>query len=746
MTGGVFSTAIYDPLAVTGTERARFANDTIPATRLDPVGRRLAALYPAPNLAGAVSNYASNIPTTDDSHQGDMRVDHRQGQSSSFFFRYSVNRRDIDVGSVFPAPGNGGSGFGQYPLLHRPRAWSMIGNWTRVFTPALVNEFRGGFTRNESDQVSPADKSLYDEFGIKGVPATPGLTGLPQIAVTGFSALGNRTFTPNPKLTGVYQIIDNASWVRGNHTWKFGFDTRLSSNFAGTSSNARGNITFNGQFTTRVPGSGVGSALADLLLGETSNAQLTSLLTGDLRNNYYGFFVNDTWRLNRKLTLNLGLRYEIQTPFWEKNNRQGNFDLHTGAVVPAQNGSMLSRAFSNTDTNNWAPRLGFAYRLRPSTVIRGATGIFYGGLGYQAIAQMGPANPPYFLNVSYASSNTSSASLVRLRDGFPAGTLDPRNVRNPAGVALLPDFPISAVYQWNLAVQQELPADMVMTVSYVGSSSNYLPGFVDVNDALPGAGAVNARRPFPTYGGITLNSAFAHANYNSLQAKAERRFDKGFSLLASYTYSHGLDNSINGEDSAAGAVTPQNPRNTNAERASSATDIRQRGVFSGIWNLPFVRLSSNSTFRALLGGWQIAGIVTLQTGIPVTPTISPNPANTTGPARPDRIRDGNLPSGQRSLGRWFDPTAFARPANFNFGNSGRHIIRAPGLSTLDGLISRNFRFSETRQLEFRSELYNLSNSAQFGRPALDVATAQAGQITSTSVINRQVQFGLRLVF
>lgn len=756
MVGGEFGTVnVFDPATFAGGSRLQFPGNRIPSSRFDPVATRLAALYVRPNLPGAVNNFASNVTTGDDDHQGDGRIDHRFSEKDNFFVRASVNRREISRGSVFAPPGNGGAGFGQFPLLQLPQSWSMVGSYTRLISPAAVNEFRLGFTRNESDQLSPAAESLYDEFGIRGVPQIDGLTGLPTFTVTGFSALGDRTFAPNPKRTGVLQLVDNVSWVRGNHTVRFGGDFRRTSNFAGTSSSARGTFGFNGQFTAQVPGRGIGSGMADFLLGMTNSATLTTLLVGDLRNEYYGFFVQDSWKVTRKLTLNYGLRYELQTPYSEKDNRQGSFDLNPasstyGTVVPASGGSFLNRTFSNLDTNNWAPRVGLAYQLTDKTVLRAATGIFYGGLGWAAIAQLGPNNPPFFLSVTFPSANTGNTTQIQLANGFPSDTLDPSRVRNPNGTALLPNLPMSTVYQWNFSVQQELPSRLAATVSYVGSGSNYLSGFSEANDPLPGPGAINPRRPFPTFGNITLNSAFAHATYHSLQMKLERRFENGLSLLSSYTWSHGIDNSVNGEDSDNGAVQPQNSRNTAAEKSSSATDLRHRWVTSAIWDLPLGRpnrpLGDSAWARALLGGWQLAGIFTTQTGRPFSPTITPNPANTTGPARPDRIRDGNLDSGERSIARWFDVGAFTAAPSFQFGNSGRNVLRGPGLTSLDGMLSRNFALGESRLLEFRWEMFNLTNSPQFGQPNSNIAVAQAGTINATRIPARQMQFGLRLVF
>lgn len=754
-TGNFGSVAVYDSLNVVDGVRQQFPGNVIPATRLDPVGRKLAALYPAPNLPGMVNNFTANIANADRDDQGDLRIDHQISSSDNAFFRYSRDNREINRGSMFAAPGYGGNGFNDFPLTQMPKATSLVFNETHIFNPALVNEFRAGYTRNESDQTTPSPAPLYDEFGIKGIPMTPGLTGLPTFNITGFSQLGDRTFAPNPKLTEVRQFMDNASWLKGSHSLKFGFDMRFTQNFAGTSSNARGNITSNGQFTARGPGLGGGSGLADLLLGQTSSAQVTTMLQGSFRNRYYGFFLNDTWKVSRKLTLNLGLRYELQSPPWEHNNNQSNFDLdpsHStyGTLVTATGDSILSRTFSHRDTNNWAPRAGFAYQLTPKTILRGGGGIFYGSWGFQAIAQMGPANIPYFVNIVMTSANTAATSSMVLGSGFAPGTLDARNARNAAAVALLPNTPVPQIQQWNFGIQRELAADTVLTVSYVGGGSSYLPGFNDINDPPPGPGAVNPRRPFPTFGGITLNSDFAHSTYHSLQAKMEKRFSRGFSILSSYTWSHSLDNSVNGEDNAAGSTNPQNPRNTNAEKSSSAIDIRQRFVTSAIYDLPLGRsggfLGNSAVSRALAGGWQVGGIFVASGGPPLSPTVSPNPANTTLTVRPDRLRDGNLPRGERTVDRWFDRTAFSPSAPFTFGNSGRHVLRAPGIVNLDALVSRNFRISEVRRVEFRGEFFNFTNSAHFGRPNLNVALVQAGLIGSTQSPNRQVQFGLRFVF
>ena len=753
--GNFGSINIFDPANVVAGARVQFTNNIIPDARIDPVGRKMAALYPAANQPGTVNNYVANVPVADLADQLDIRGDHSFGASDTLFVRYSWSDREISQGSVFAPPGNGGNGFGDFPLIQLPKAWSIAGGETHVFSSSVVNELRIGFTRNESDQISPATESLYDQFGIKGVPQTEGLTGLPTFTLTNFASLGDRTFAPNPKRVGVLQVTDNVSWTRGNHGIKFGGDMRFRNNFAGTSNIARGSFTFNGQFTSRVPGTGAGSAIADLLLGLTSAAQLSTLLTGDFRDQYYGLYVNDAWRVTPKLTLNLGLRYELQMPLYEVNNRMGNFDLNPGSptfgkLVSATDGGSRERAFINVDTNNFAPRIGFSYEVDPKTVVRGSIGVFYGGLGYQAIAQMGAVNLPFSVNITEPSATTAATSNVILANGFPPNFLDPARAMNPVAVGVPEDFPLAEIYQWNLNVQREVWGQTVFSIAYVGSGSAFLRGYNDVNAPPPGPGAINPRRPFPTFGAISLVSPFAHSTYHSMQLKAERRFSSGFSLLSSYTWSHTIDNSVDGEDTGNGAVNPQDPRNTNAEKASSSIDLRHRWVTSVIYDLPFGRkdgwLSENAITRAIFGGWQLGGIFVAQSGFPLSPTVVPNPANTTTTARPNLLRDPNLSSDERNLDRWYDPTAFMTPAQFNFGNSARNVIRAPGLVNLDLLIARNFQITERFRLEFRSEMYNTTNSVQLGRPNVQTNAAQAGRITTTQIPNRQVQFGLRLVF
>jgi hypothetical protein len=382
--------------------------------------------------------------------------------------------------------------------------------------------------------------------------------------------------------------------------------------------------------------------------------------------------------------------------------------------------------------------------------MRGGFGIFYGGVGNYVISVSGAANLPYFVRTAINSPTTAANTSLKLSNGFPADALNPARVLNPAAFGQPQDFPQTEIYQGNINVQRELWKDMVLSVAYVGSGTAKLRGQMDINAPRPGAGAAQPRRPFPAFGAINTLSSFAHSSYHSLQTKLERRFSKGFSLLSAYTWSHAIDNSTDGEDLPDLSVIPQNQFDTNAEKGPSSFDIRHHLVTSFVYDLPFGRadgwLGGSRFAQAVFSGFQISGIFVAQSGQPVNPDVAGNPANTTNPVRPNRLRDGNLARGERNVDRWFDPSAFAVPAAFTYGNSGRNVLRAPGLVNLDFLIARNFRLSETTRLELRGEFFNLTNSAHFGRPNATIGSPQAGTITATAAPNRQIQLGLRLVF
>ncbi len=747
--GNFGSKAVYDPLTAVGGVRSAFPNNTIPLSRMDPAALKLLALIPQANLSGTVNNYAANAETRDTANQVDVRFDQALGQVSRMFLRYSWQDRDINRAGLFDTDGHGGTAFQNEALLITPTAWSIAGGVTHVLSGTKLNEVRFGFTQNKSGQETPVSEGLFAQYGLGGMPNASALDGLPSIAINNYFRMGSRTFTPNDKRVRIYQFNDTFSWTAGPHGIKFGVEARLKKSMTDSGSSARGAYTFNGQFTSRTAGSGVGDAFADFLLGQTSAASITTFQVSELEDRYIGAFVEDVWRLTPKLTVNAGVRYEIQTPPVDVNDAMANFDNDRssptyGTLVTATGGGYESRSFMKVDMNNISPRLGAAYSLDEQTVIRSSYGVFYGGLGYLGNNQTGSANPPFFVSAAINSASTAAASGVLLSTGFPSTILDPARVTNPGVVSLPADSPLSRTQQWNLTVERELPWKSAVSVSYIGSRGSDIRAQSDINQPVPGAGAQNPRRPFPTFGAINEFASWGESRYDALQMKIERRYANGFSFLTSYTFGKSTNNSSDGEDTT-GTLTPQDPNNPDAEWALSGADVRHRFVTSFIYDLPFGNFGPAAA-RAILGGWQLGGVFTAQGGVPMSPTVAPSPANTTGTIRPNVVGDWALSGDERTMDRWYNVAAFAAPAAFTYGNAGRNIIIAPGLVNLDLLVSRTVKLTGKYRLDIRGEFYNVANAVHLGRPELNILSPNAGKITTTQRPPRQVQLGARLSF
>lgn len=762
--GNFGSIPVYNPADVVNGERQEFQNNTIPGGQLDPVGLKLAALYPAanyPNVANprATNNYAYTQGLIQNFDRIDSRFDEQISSHDTGFISFNRGTVYAETGPVFAPPGNGnpvGAGQTTGPSTQPIHAYTIMGSEVHIFTSNLVNELRIGYTHNDSNQLPLESQPLFQQFGINGIPPAPGLNGLPFFSITGFSTLGDRTFAPNPKLVQVSQGNDTLSWTAGKHTITMGGQLLFTHNYAGTSDVQRGYLVFTGQFTSQTPGVGTGSALADLLLGQTGSATLSNALVGRLRSQYYGVFVNDSWRVSPNLTLNLGLRYDLQTPMWERDNRMSNFVLDPsspdyGTLVAAKNGSTSDRTFSNLDTTNFAPRIGVSYQVTHKTVIRGGFGIFYGGLGFQAIAQAGAANPPYFFSVPVVSATNAATSSLVLQDGFPSGFLNPASVKSPSLYSQARNYPMPAEYEWNVAIERELPFNSALTVTYVGNSTSHIMGDNDVNAPPPGPGAVATRRPIPEYGEIVYQGDYDHSTYDALQVGFNKRYAGGLSVLSNFTWAHAIDNVHNNEDNVGGQY-PQNPNDLQAEKGNSGLDVPLDYTASVIYALPFGAshgwLAASRAGRQIAGGWQLGGIFTADHGYPLTPSVSPDPANTTTPERPNRTCSGDLSYQQRSISHWFDTSCYTVPAPYTYGNSARGVIWAPGVVSLDALVDRTFAFTERYRLEFRAEAFNVTNSAHYAAPSVVVGTAQVGTITNDSVAfpNRQYQFALRMMF
>jgi hypothetical protein len=759
---GYFTQPIYNPATTipnpggSGCIRTLFPGNRILPTQFDPVAARLALLYPAPNLTG-VNNFFSNQKETVNNDQYLGRVDHRFSDKDSAFMHYVASFSTNTLPAPLPPPASS-------PSIVTPEAHSFAVSESHIFTPSLLNEARIGYQETREQQNIKGAR-LFDQYGIIGAPNIPTVLGLPTFAVSGLATIG--TIGPGTLQTAAtgsgnlpidkqgrtIQVNDNLTWQHGNHVFKFGFDFQQVTLYANSTLNARPNYTFTGVYTQNPQNrAGTGNSLADFLLGYTNTSTVSTRSVSESRQHIYEGYVQDDWRVTPQLTINAGLRYELPLPFYETANHYSNVILEPGplygqlldASQAAQYG--YRKSFVDPNFTNFAPRFGLAYQLTPKTVLRAATGIFYGRDENVPVADRPTNNPPYFILSSYTSDQIDPSII--LATGFPANAIDPASVKTPSVNSYLKHSTTPRVLQWNVNVQRDIGYGFVGQLTYVGSVTDNLYNPLQIDQPTPGPGAIQPRRPFPQYSALHAYEPVIRASYNSLQAQAERRFTNGFSLLAAYTYGHSIDNGNSQVDN--GPPAPQNAFNLEAERGSSVFDIRHRLVISTLYELPFGKgkpfLANSRVGNAIAGGWLLTGIFSAQTGLPFNPVENVDQSNTGTTARPNRVGNGNLPSSQRSIHKWFDTSAFTTPAQYTFGNSGRDILIGPGFHNVDAGLSRVIPIVRQTSIEVRAEAFNLLNTPQFGLPNATLNQSTTAIISSVQNPQRQIQFAARFRF
>jgi len=758
---GQFNGAVYDPAttkpnpAGSGYVRTQFANNQIPTTRFDPVAAKLLTLFPAPNLSGA-NNFFSNQKETISNDQYVLRVDHRFSDKDSVFAHYIAFFDTNSLPAALPPPASN-------PSIVWPEAHSFAFSESHIFSPTLLNEARVGYQETREKQTVQSSR-LFAQYGIIGAPDLPNVTGLPTFAVSGLTTIGTtgpgtlQTAAtgsgnlPIDKQGRVIQVNDNLTWQRGRHVLKFGADFQQVTLYANVTLSARPSYSFNGVYTQNPQSrTTTGNALADFLLGYTSSSSVSTNSDSESRQHIWQGYVQDDWKATPTLTINGGLRYELPLPFYETSNHYADVILEPGPLY----GKLLNasdaaqygyrRSFVDPNFHNFAPRLGFAWQVDPKSVVRAASGIFYGRDENVPVADRPTNNPPYYILSSYTSDQIDPS--IVLASGFPANAISPSNVVTPSVNSYLKHSPTPYVQQWTLNMQRDFGLGFVGQLTYVGSSTHdlYYPNQID--QPSPGPGSVQARRPFPQYSALHAYAPLVSANYNSLQAQIERRFRNGFSLLSAYTWGHAIDNGPSQVDTV---VVPQNAFDFAAERGNSAFDIRNRFVSSVLYELPFGKgkpfFADSRAGNAIAGGWLLAGIFSAQSGLWFTPVESVDYSNTGTTEHPDRIGNGNLARGDRTITHWFDTAAFSTPAEYTFGNSGRDILTGPGFHNLDLGLSRIINFSERANLEIRAEAFNILNTPQFGLPNATLGQSTTAVVSSVTNPQRQIQLAARIQF
>jgi hypothetical protein len=747
---GVFPTAagtLYDPTTAVGSQRTPYPNNTIPASEISKVGQNLVNLYPLPDLNGIASNYLYTPAQITNSNNYDIKIDQSFGANNQAFFRYSKQNTNQAVPGNLPDPAVGSTNAGTFVIpTHQ-----FVASDTQTLSPHVVNETRAGIGRLYILTEQPNyGVDVAQQVGIPGINGgnDPLRSGLPTINVTGYASLGDSGTKPAIIVSENWQYSDNLSWFTGAHSFKFGVQViRRRYNLLQTNA-AHGIYDVTGVYTQiLVTPAGSGNGLADLLLGVPADGNINALAgTRGYRRVEAAFFVEDNWKASENLTVNWGLRYEVlpNFPWVEVYNRMANFIPSLDQVVDVGTPQLPSRSATKTGWLDFGPRLGLAYKIGKDMVFRAAYGVYYEGEPIPETNLPG-ANPPFTGSVAFTNDKTNYPGAITLAQGFPLPT---NTVYPTAGASLQAidgNFRIPYAQQWNAGLQREVRGNILLSASYVGTKGTALVLDPDANQPVPGAGAVASRRPYPNFASIPTVESVGNSIYHSLQLSAEKRFAKGLSFLLSYTLSHAID-------VGDFLTAPQNDLNLSQDRGSGVNDVRNH--FTGSWTWALPGHWNGPAWNALVGGWQLNGILSLYGGLPFTVTSSVNTLNGSGTQRANRIGSGVLPSSQQSIHEWFNVSDFVTPALYQYGNSGRDILYGPGTKQLDGSLFKNFHYtkSERTYVQFRCEVFNLSNTPQFNNPASAVGTPAAGTITSAGSkpslqrTSREIQLALKLYF
>jgi len=821
-------TVLLNPLALMQGSVHPFTaiNQVLP--QADPGGQGLVNQYPKPNIASAscgAANYTALVDRQVNTDTLTGRVDHQFDTKNSLFVRYSLNfDREFWPSGTVPESTTTLPGYGRFSH----NAYQMAGlDWTHIYSPKLVNEFKLGYNRWQLRQSNEdLGNNLAATLGIMGVNKIGGVSaGVPDMTYSGYASMGGDPSVPETGAVNTFQIGDTMTHVVGTHTLSYGVDMRLvrRGNFT-VDSNYRGSYGFTGfltgglgQLSTQEEAglAGLmglpcattgkcqfGNSVADALLGLPQYwlNGFQEYISGAFGE--YDFFGQDDWRVRPHLTLNLGVRYEYKSLVTEKNNEFSNFDFSNGDLMvagtsaatlwsfnPTQNpitgqfqlnpqpctaktcaqqtlnlgSTSRNRALQYPDRKNFEPRIGVAWQpfKNSKKVLRGGYGIFFdqtfGDVYFQKAA-----NPPF---VHLEEGNFASALANGLQPGSGAIIQDAFTNTNVLGTAypsMSPfqlNFQNAFIQEWSADVQRQLGNTWLIDIGYVGTRGLHLVEETDPNqplnmtDVSKASAAVQASTlaacqagsclgPIPYLANFAYTQSAGSSIYHAFQAKVERRFSKGLSILASYTYSKSIDTASGPLPDSRNPNFPQNSYDVAAEKAVSDFNYPQRLSLAYLWAMPFgssVAKLQNQRLNYLIQGWEVGSVLTVQSGPPFTPVMSGNVSgadeinNATVQADTDRpnVASGTFYPGKQTPQQWVLPSAFRTPSAFTFGNAGRNILRGPGLGSCDFSVLRNFRLGESAKVQFRAEMFNIFNRANFDIPQNIVNAPSFGQIFNT---------------
>lgn len=787
--GDFGTTNIFDPITTRENPaapgqyiRTPFANNVIPESRIPRPARLLTNLYPDPNVGSNQYFFSPNRIQNDDSFN--IRSDKVISSKNNLFVRVSRGRNFTDLPGAIPAPANAGFPIGAYAGGDTAQladaanfnlvTWGGVISDTHVFKPNLVSEFKIGFSRFDLN-ASPKDMNINSAtaLGIPGVnDALPPFSGgLPAMRPTGFAFLGANSPIPSISQNTNYQLNENITHIVGKHSLKYGVQIiRRHLNFFESQDPARGFFNFNAEFTNNASGAG-GNSIASMLLGyPTQITRATLFGTFGLRGWEDSLYFQDDFKVSPRLTLNLGVRYELFLPLTEVKGRLANFNFDPANpavnLIPAIDGDKY--AGRSVDNNNFAPRFGFAYNPFGTgrTVVRGSFGLHYVSVHYAGQGALG-RNIPFMPIQNFAPGSLFVGR--NLTDGIPipgfnvfdtAAKLQAGAAAGQVGTVQAVDRNTKMSYseQWGLNIQHEVKAGSLIDVGYIGTRGLHLFSSYNLNQAQPGSTPLASRRPWQPISNIAnLNylGYYGASTYHAVQAKYTQQWKSGVNILGVYTFGKSIDDSIagsSGQNNRTGGY--QNINDIRSARAASTFDVAQRFVLSGGYELPFgrgKRFASGASpgMERVVGGWQLTTITTLQTGLPFSPTMASSNLNNAGAYQlPNRVGVGDLPGDQRTIQRYFDTSAFVAPPAFTYGNTGLNILRGPGLSSVDFAVHKNIAlWSDASRLQLRMEAFNILNNANFVLPNIQIGAAAAGTITRTVTgFGRQLQMVVKFEF
>jgi len=792
MFGGDFSginATIYDPAtaATNNGVKQPFPRNIIPANRIDPISKKFLNYYVPSNLPGLANNYTQLNSSPFNRDGFTARMDFVESAKSQWSGRYSWGDENQASTGISITGSKILTNYEQY-----------LGTNTRTLTPQLVNEARFGYTRlgNSLATYSAGNVDTVAALGIPNLQSgDPVAWGVPLVTFTGFSSIGDVQDGPFVIDDNNLQAVDNLSWIHGKHTFRFGFEyTRQNFNQIGNQF-SRGQFSFQAN-ATQSPANTGGYAFAEFLLGDVYQSTVAvALANAKFQRNAEAAFIDDTWKVTPRLTLSLGLRYELTPPWTDTLNnlftvavphiygvpnapntpyllRQGNctdpyagpppINIRWPTVSARCNNGALPDQLMNTSYTDLAPRIGIAYSPNTKTVVRAGWGVFYN-------QEIGNAYFDLARNIAGRVTLNSNPGVPTLSysNAVPGGSGTTANAPTPVSYSMSVDHRTTYAMQYLFNVQQQLTPDWALEVGYLGAQSRHLQGFQNIGQAVPGLGTIASRQPYPGFSNIQLVHDGGTGNYNSLSVKATRRFSQGVSVISSYTWAKSIDTTSGIRNQGNDTLYPQNSYCLSCERGLSAFDVRHRFVSSVLYELPVgngkLLNTTNRVANAIIGGWQAGGILTLQSGLPGTLMAGIDRANTGAGGGYDRptFTGANPYLDNPTPSRYFNLDSFVLAPAGQFGNVGRDSIEGPGIIGLDAEIHKQFRmpYKEGHVLQFRFEAFNALNHPNWSMPNLSIRSGQPrpglpdtaaystfGVVTSTQTNMRQLQLGLKYQF